>query len=76
VGVNNADVQRAYAAAQGRYLGFIYYYNKLHGVRSAETDMQRYFKVSALRSTAWSSPWRSGSSSSAHPAQAELSSFC
>ena len=74
--MNNRDVERAYTETQGHYLGFIYYYTKLHGVPPAEADMRRYFKVSPLRSTTWSSPWRSGSSSSAHPAQAELSSFC
>ena len=30
--VNNRDVERAYTATQGQYLGFIYYYTKLHGV--------------------------------------------
>ncbi|MBW1690648.1 MAG: MarR family transcriptional regulator, partial [Deltaproteobacteria bacterium] len=28
------------------YLAFIYYYTKIHGYPPAETDMQRYFKVS------------------------------
>lgn len=32
---------------QGQYLAFIYYYTKIHGQPPAETDMQKYFKVSA-----------------------------
>jgi repressor LexA len=31
---------------QGQYLAFIFYYSKLHRVAPAETDMQRYFRVS------------------------------
>jgi Mn-dependent DtxR family transcriptional regulator len=32
---------------QGQYLAFIYYYTKINGQPPAETDMQRYFKVTA-----------------------------
>lgn len=31
---------------QGQYLAFIYYYTKIMGQPPAETDMQRYFRVS------------------------------
>jgi len=34
-----------YTKKQGQYLAFIYYYNKLNGRPPAESDMQRYFKV-------------------------------
>ncbi len=33
-------------AKQGQYLAFIYYYKKMNGVSPAETDIQKYFKVS------------------------------
>jgi Mn-dependent DtxR family transcriptional regulator len=36
----------AYTPRQGQYLAFIYHYTKIHGVPPAETDMQRYFRVS------------------------------
>jgi Mn-dependent DtxR family transcriptional regulator len=36
----------AYTPRQGQYLAFIYYYTKIHGIPPAETDMQRYFRVS------------------------------
>jgi len=39
-------VTRTYTHHQGQYLAFIYYYTKIHGYPPAETDMQRYFKVS------------------------------
>jgi SOS-response transcriptional repressor LexA len=35
-----------YTPRQGQYLAFIHYYTKIHGVAPAETDMQRYFRVS------------------------------
>ncbi len=35
-----------YTPRQGQYLAFIYYYTKIHMVPPAETDMQRYFRVS------------------------------
>ncbi len=31
---------------QGQFLAFIYNYTKLNGVPPAESDMQRYFRVS------------------------------
>lgn len=34
-------------AEEGQYLSFIYYYTKIHRAAPAETDMQRYFEVSA-----------------------------
>ena len=36
----------AYTKKQGQYLAFIYYYTKLHRQPPAETDIQRYFRVS------------------------------
>ncbi len=36
-----------YTPRQGQFLAFIYYYTKLNGQPPAESDMQRYFKVSA-----------------------------
>ncbi len=35
-----------YTPQQGQYLAFIYYYTKVNGCPPAETDMQRYFRVS------------------------------
>jgi len=32
---------------QGQYLSFIYYYTKIHRVPPAESDIQRYFEVTA-----------------------------
>jgi DNA-binding MarR family transcriptional regulator len=34
-----------FTAKQGQYLAFIYYYSKVNGRSPAESDMQRYFKV-------------------------------
>jgi len=39
-------MRNRYTPRQGQYLAFIYYYTKIHGHPPAETDMQRYFKVS------------------------------
>ena len=39
--------QPNYTPKQGQYLAFIHYYTKLHGQPPAESDMQRYFQVSA-----------------------------
>ena len=36
-----------YTTRQGQFLAFIYYYTKLNEQPPAESDMQRYFKVSA-----------------------------
>jgi repressor LexA len=30
---------------QGQYLPFIYYYSKIHGMPPAESDFQRFFRV-------------------------------
>jgi len=35
-----------YTHKQGQYLAFIHYYTKLNRRPPAETDMQRYFRVS------------------------------
>ena len=35
-----------YTRQQGQYLAFIYYYTKIHRCPPAETDLQRYFRVS------------------------------
>jgi Mn-dependent DtxR family transcriptional regulator len=37
--------KKTYTAKQGQYLAFIFYYTKIHRVAPAESDMQRYFKV-------------------------------
>ena len=36
---------RPFTAKQGQYLAFIYYYGKIHGTPPAESDLQRYFRV-------------------------------
>ena len=41
-----AHVQPAYTPRQGLYLAFIHAYSTVHGVAPAETDLQRYFRVS------------------------------
>jgi Mn-dependent DtxR family transcriptional regulator len=38
--------KKKYTKKQGQYLAFIYYYTKIHEYPPAESDMQRYFKVS------------------------------
>jgi DNA-binding MarR family transcriptional regulator len=38
--------KKPYTAKQGQYLAFIFHYTKIHRVAPAETDMQRYFRVS------------------------------
>jgi repressor LexA len=38
--------KKPYTAKQGQYLAFIFYYAKIHRVAPAESDMQKYFKVS------------------------------
>jgi repressor LexA len=35
-----------FTARQGQYLAFIYYYTKIHGQAPAESDLERYFRVS------------------------------
>jgi repressor LexA len=37
----------SFTAKQGQYLAFIHYYTKIHRQAPAETDMERYFQVSA-----------------------------
>jgi DNA-binding MarR family transcriptional regulator len=34
-----------YTAKQGQYLAYIYYYTKIHGRPPAESDLQRFFRV-------------------------------
>ncbi len=36
-----------YTSKQGQYLSFIHYYTKIHRVPPAESELQRYFNVSA-----------------------------
>lgn len=38
---------KGFTDVQGRYLAFIYIYSKLHGTPPAESDLQRYFRVTA-----------------------------
>jgi repressor LexA len=40
------DASRGFTAKQGQYLAFIYYFTKIHGVSPAESDFQKFFKVS------------------------------
>jgi repressor LexA len=44
--VRPAAATLGYTELQGRYLAFIFYYQKLHGCPPAESDLQRYFQVS------------------------------
>ncbi len=39
------SVPPSFTAKQGQYLTFIFHYTKIHGVAPAESDMQKYFKV-------------------------------
>jgi DNA-binding MarR family transcriptional regulator len=41
-----AVAKKPFTAKQGQYLAFIFYYTKIHGFAPAESDMQKYFKVS------------------------------
>ncbi|HVQ40442.1 MAG TPA: hypothetical protein VMS31_23070 [Pyrinomonadaceae bacterium] len=36
---------KAFTTVQGRYLAFIYVYTRIHGRPPAESDLQRYFRV-------------------------------
>lgn len=38
--------KKPYTQKQGQYLAFIFHYTKIHRVAPAETDMQKYFRVS------------------------------
>jgi repressor LexA len=40
------SIAPSFTAKQGQYLAFIYHYTKLHRQPPAETDLQRYFRVS------------------------------
>jgi hypothetical protein len=44
--VRPAAATLGYTELQGRYLAFIFYYQKLHGCPPAESDLQQYFQVS------------------------------
>jgi repressor LexA len=44
---NSLKINESFTEKQGQYLTFIYYYTKINGQSPAETDMQRYFNVSA-----------------------------
>jgi repressor LexA len=37
----------AFTPRQGQFLAFIYYYTKVNGLPPAESDMQRYFQLTA-----------------------------
>jgi hypothetical protein len=41
------SVAPTFTAKQGQYLAFIFYYSRIHGVAPAESDLQKYFKVTA-----------------------------
>jgi hypothetical protein len=41
------SVAPSFTAKQGQYLAYIYHYTKIHRQAPAETDLQRYFQVSA-----------------------------
>ena len=38
---------KPYTPRQGQFLAFIFYYTKLNGRPPAESDMQRYFRITA-----------------------------
>ena len=40
-----ANAVKPLTAKQGQYLAFIYYYSKSHGRPPAESDFQRFFRV-------------------------------
>jgi LexA DNA binding domain len=40
------SIAPVFTAKQGQYLAFIYYYAKIHRQAPAETDLERYFRVS------------------------------
>ena len=41
-----AVTKKPFTTKQGQYLAFIFYYMKIHRIAPAESDMQKYFKVS------------------------------
>jgi Mn-dependent DtxR family transcriptional regulator len=38
-------VQKRFTRLQGQYLAFIHSYTRIHGVPPAESDLQRFFRV-------------------------------
>jgi DNA-binding MarR family transcriptional regulator len=40
-----AQTSQPLTAKQGQYLAYIYYYTKIHGRPPAESDLQRFFRV-------------------------------
>jgi DNA-binding MarR family transcriptional regulator len=40
-----AHASKPFTAKQGQYLAYIYYYTKIHGRPPAESDLQRFFRV-------------------------------
>lgn len=42
----DASIAPSFTAKQGQYLAFIYNYTKIHGQAPAESDLERYFRVS------------------------------
>lgn len=38
---------QTFTELQGRYLAFIYIYTRIHGIPPAESDLQRFFRVTA-----------------------------
>ena len=45
--------RKFFTAKQAQYLAYIHLYTRLHRRSPAETDMQKYFRVSPLRFTRW-----------------------
>jgi repressor LexA len=45
--VSGSTTAPSYTDKQGQYLAFVHTYTVLHGRPPAQTDMQRYFKVTA-----------------------------
>ena len=41
----STDEVRPFTVKQGQYLAFIYYYTKIHRMAPAESDFQRFFRV-------------------------------
>lgn len=41
-------MQESYTEKQRRYLAFIHYYTRLHGLAPSEAEMQRHFAVTPL----------------------------
>jgi DNA-binding MarR family transcriptional regulator len=39
------NVAKPFTSKQGQYLAYIYYYTKIHGRPPAESDFQRFFRV-------------------------------